>query len=209
MKARILPIDSDEHRAAQELLPWLVNGTLEGDEAAQASAHIAGCARCQADVATQTALRDAAGGEASPAGDVERGWAAMRRRLHPASPRMPAIARPWWKQALPIAFGLQAVVVLGLAVTLVGVAPRNEPYRALGAAAPSAAANALAVFRADATEQQMRNALRAAGARIVGGPTVTDAYLLRLNDPSAATLARLRAQPGVSRAESLQGEAAR
>ncbi|MGZ5216143.1 MAG: zf-HC2 domain-containing protein, partial [Caldimonas sp.] len=73
----------------------------------------------------------------------------------------------------------------------------------------SAEANALALFHADATEQQIRAALRAVGARIVGGPTVTDAYLVRLGDPGPDALARLRAQPGVLRVESLQGEASR
>jgi hypothetical protein len=213
VKARILPLDSDEHRVAQELLPWLVNGTLEADEAAQVTAHVAQCARCQADVASQASLRSVAVDDVSRESSVERGWAAMRRRLDRAAPeaarRAPAKGRSWWMQGLQIAFAVQAVVVLVLAVALVGESSRGEPYRALGAAPSAVEANALAVFRADATEQQMRAALRATGARIVGGPTVTDAYLLRLSDPSAPALARLRAQPGVLRVESLQGEAAR
>ena len=45
------------------------------------------------------------------------------------------------------------------------------------------------------------------GARIVGGPTVTDAYLLRVANPTPEVLARLRAQPGVLSVEALQEEA--
>ena len=92
---------------------------------------------------------------------------------------------------------------------MIATTARNEPYRALGSAPPAIEANALAVFRADATEQQMREALRVAGARIVGGPTISDAYLLRMADLQPETLARLRAQPGVLRVESLRGEATR
>ena len=43
MKARILPLDSAEHRSAQELLPWFVNGTLDAAEASSVGRHIAGC----------------------------------------------------------------------------------------------------------------------------------------------------------------------
>ena len=46
-------------------------------------------------------------------------------------------------------------------------------------------------------------------ARIVGGPTVTDAHLLRFGATGAAALARLRAQPAVARVESLRAEGAR
>ena len=55
----------------------------------------------------------------------------------------------------------------------------------------------------------MRRALRAADARVVGGPTVTDAYLLRIPSLDADALARLRAEPAVARVESLEGEPAR
>ena len=209
MKARVLPLDSNEHRQAQELLPWFVNGTLAAAEAAPVAEHVAQCVRCQADAAALAAVRavpiDVATGDS-----VERGWAALRRRLE----ARPTEAKrrtgpPWWKLSLQVALAAQAVVMLVLAGVLIATTTRTEPYRALGASPEPAEANALAVFRADATEQQMREALRAAGARIVGGPTISDAYLLRLVDLQPAALARLRAQPGVLRVESLQGEATR
>ena len=87
--------------------------------------------------------------------------------------------------------------------------PPADSYRTLGAAGAPPAANALVVFRPDATEAEMRRALRAADARVVGGPTVTDAYLLRIPALDAEALARLRAEPAVARVESLEGEPAR
>jgi hypothetical protein len=211
MKARVLPLDSDEHRQAQELLPWFVNKTLDGAEAAQVAAHLAHCARCQADASAQAALR-VLPDDAEAASTVERDWARLHSRLG-APAKLPGAsmlaARPWWKRGLVLGVAVQSVVLLGLGAALLGVSMRSEPYRALGAAPTAVEANAVAVFRADATEQQMRAALRAAGARIVGGPTITDAYLLRLNDRDAQAVVRLRAQPGVLSVESLQGEAAR
>jgi anti-sigma factor RsiW len=209
VKARILPLDSSEHRMAQELLPWFVNGTLAAAEAAPIAAHLARCSRCQADASALAAVR-AVPIDVGSGGSVERGWAALRVRLE-ARPSETArgSARPWWKLSLQVALAGQAVVMLVLAGALIATTARNEPYRALGSAPTAIEANALAVFRADATEQQMRNALRVAGARIVGGPTISDAYLLRVVDLQPDTLARLRAQPGVLRVESLQGEATR
>jgi hypothetical protein len=209
VKARVLPLDSSEHRLAQELLPWFVNGTLSATEAAPVAAHLAECSRCQADASALAAVR-ALPIDADSGASVERGWATLRGRLDALPTEAGRRARrPWWKLSLQLALAAQAVVMLVLVGALIATTPRTEPYRALGGAPEAAEANALAVFRADATEQQMREALRASGARIVGGPTVSDAYLLRMVDLQPAALARLRAQPGVARVESLQGEATR
>ena len=212
MKARILPLDSDEHRIAQAILPWFVNGSLDAAEASQVTAHLADCSRCQADATAQAGLRIVAV-DTERRGNIDRDWTSLRSRLDadPMAPphRAAATTRPWWKHGLQLAVALQAGVMLVLAFALIGIPSRTEPYRALGAVPAPAEANALAVFRADASEKQMREALRAASARVVGGPTVTDAYLLRLGDPGPDALARLRAQPGVLRVESLQGEPAR
>ena len=208
MKARILSLESAEHRAAQELMPWFVNGTLDAGEASVVARHIAECPRCQKDAAEQDALRSIAVPDGS-VGDVDRDWAVLRSRIG-ALPRSakpaPDIANPrWWKQWLPIAVVVQAAVMLSLLLVLIGAPLRDERYRALGSATAAAEPNAVAVFRNDATNQQMRDALHAAGASIVGGPTVTNAYLLRFDAGVASeALARLRAQPAVVSVEALQ-----
>ena len=142
-------------------------------------------------------------------GNVDRDWVALRERLDaiPASPaRVPMDSeRRWWMKWLPLAVALQGAVLLVLTIVLTGGAPRDEPYRALGAQPAPVEPNAVVVFRGDASNQQMRFALRAADARIVGGPTVTEAYLLRFADASPQSLARLRAQPGVLKVEALLG----
>jgi len=212
VKARILPLDSAEHRSAQDLLPWFVNGTLDAAEASSVARHIAGCERCQKDAAEQAQLR-ASAPAVQAAGDVERDWAVLRSRIE-ALPRAPSrqgedTARGSWRRWLPLTVALQGVVILTLVLVLVAGPSREERYRALGAQPAASEANAVAVFRSDATSQQMRDALHAVGARVVGGPTITDAYLLRVTDPTPQVLSRLRAQPGVLRAEALQEEASR
>jgi hypothetical protein len=101
------------------------------------------------------------------------------------------------------------VLILGhAAALLIGVSQHPDPYQALGSASSAPSANAVVVFRPDATEAQIRAALRTSDARLVGGPTVTDAYLLQMPGDGAAALKRLRAQPAVLRVESLVGKAA-
>ena len=82
--------------------------------------------------------------------------------------------------------------------------PLGDAYRALGAPGAAATANAVVMFKPDATEQEIRSALRASGARFVDGPTASNAYLLSVRgDDHAGAIARLRAQPAVLLAESL------
>jgi hypothetical protein len=129
-------------------------------------------------------------------GDVDRDWAALRSRLEPrrsAAPRANTRGLQRWAHWWPVAVGFQCAVVLGLVIALVIAVRQPEPYRALGAGASAPVANALVVFRPDATEAQIRAALRASGARLVGGPTVTNAYLLQMPEPGPDALNGLRA----------------
>jgi len=238
VKARILAIDSDEHRAVQLLLPWHASGTLPVADAARVQAHLLQCERCRADLAAQGRLRDALRREAQPAPlpDLAHGWALLRDAVapaddgaeaevretsRPAPPRRRATGGPSGAAAdaprparwLPYALGLQGVFALALMVVIAigwhDAAQRGEPFRALGSGAPAEAANALIVFRPDASEAQIRHALRSSGARLVGGPTVTDAYLLQVAAPIGPALALLRSAPAVARVESLDGEVRR
>jgi hypothetical protein len=62
------------------------------------------------------------------------------------------------------------------------------------------------MFRADTTEAQMRTLLRANGASLAGGPTSTDAYLLRVPPRSrTAVLAKLRSDGHVVLAQPIDG----
>jgi hypothetical protein len=200
----IVHLDPEGHARVQSLLPWYVTGRLEGAEHAEVEQHLAGCARCRAELALERQLRSAHAEDAEPADEAaaDRGFARLRRRL--PTPRPVAVPRRrfefiWWRWALAGQFA----AILLLAGALVWLPPRDgAPYVGLGATgAPGA--NAVVMFRADATEAQIRQALRAVDGRLVGGPTTTQAYLLALPVADADALARLRTMPAVSLAESL------
>jgi anti-sigma factor RsiW len=218
-------MDADVHAQVQALLPWYVRARLEADERAMVDAHVAQCPRCQGELAWERKLLVARDGDTGDLRDVESDLAMLRARIAVAADpptRGSATNRPargsattrlvrawragpaWMRWALLA----QCVVVAALgAALLVEVPLPGQRYRALGASATMPAAGNLIVrFRPDATEQQMRDALRDSNARIVQGPTRTDAYLLTVPAERVGdALMRLRAQPAVLLVESLDG----
>jgi hypothetical protein len=206
MTARIIALDSDEHRDVQALLPWLANRTLAPSELERVRLHVAHCERCSADAILQQSIREAAASMPSAGSDVERDWAAMRAKLSPRRTSDARETRAGPRRGWPALAAAQALAMLVLVVVLVPRSvPQDAEYRTLGSTPAAPGANALVVFNPGASESQMRQALRTVGARIVDGPTATDAYLLHMATPSTAEFARLRSDAAVARVESLEG----
>ena len=99
---------------------------------------------------------------------------------------------------------LAFVVVVGALFLSLG----KPDYRALGSAPAPQSANAIVMFRADASEAHLRELLQSNGASMVGGPTTAGAYLLKVPSASrASTLERLRADRNVTMAQPIDGPA--
>jgi len=184
--------DKDRHEAAQLALPWLLAGTLEGDELAMVEEHVRGCEHCQADLAWERNLR-AAGCGAAPAIDPGQ---ALQKLLPRLPPKHGTITRAGGKKAAAndsnwlrvVAAGQLAVIAVLAALLL---APRDE-----------------ASYRAPGTpEQELRRILRQSGARVVDGPTVADAWVLAVPPAhTGAALRRLRGEASVTLAQPLATE---
>jgi hypothetical protein len=227
MMGGIIQMPEDAHRDVQSLLPWYLAGGLNETELAQVKAHLSRCAECQADVRAEPRL--AASIADLPIGaaalDVEHGWSRISRALEQAAPRRaPFAARiarlvarrptpvrpsraptPWLGWALAAQFCL--LLVLSLALWR---SEQPSRYHTLGAAPVSAAANVVVMFRPQTAEKDFRAILRSNDARLVGGPTETDAYLLHVSSVDRAkVLARLRRQSQVVLAEPVDAGATR
>src|SRR5215468_9383891 len=50
MTGRVLPLKGGEHTAVDALLPFYVNGTLQGGELDRVEQHLGGCEHCQREV---------------------------------------------------------------------------------------------------------------------------------------------------------------
>jgi hypothetical protein len=203
------------HREAQDLLPWLANGRLDGAELQRVQAHLATCATCRADLDTLYALQDVADLPA-PGLDVDKAFARLLPQLDAMAPADAAPVIPGWRTRLAandarwlrVAVGLQfcAIVVLGaLLVRPSGdtqMAAQDGTYRVLGA--ETGADSIVAVtFKPDTPEHELRRIVTASGAHIVGGPTVTGAWMLGSAQAPADVAARLRTESAVTLAEPL------
>jgi hypothetical protein len=199
---KVVPFDADPHFAVQTLLPWYATNRIDAADAAQVEAHLAGCPACRAELELERRLQAASPLSITP-GEVERGWAGMRELIRSGAPRAQPAAAPWLRWVL----GAQLAIIAALAVMVALPRAGGDDYRALGAPSAAATANVLVIFKPEATEQAIRSALRISGARIVDGPTPSNAYLLSMRgEDRAGAMARLRAQPAVLLAESLDAK---
>jgi anti-sigma factor RsiW len=195
---------SDEHEQKSELLPWYVNKTLAGREAAAVERHLLVCAECQKEAAQLQALM---------AGDEEDGWTPSPAHFAKVMAKVDALSQPRWPRApswmretprpMRIAFALQAAAMLAL---VAGVALRS-PARYETLSRPPIAATDRSrlhvVFSSDITEGEIRRLLEAAQASIVAGPSPDGIYTVELSLPAADEEAarkvseRLKANPKV------------
>jgi len=203
------------HREAQDLLPWLANGRLDGAELQRVQAHLDTCATCRADLDTLCTLQDVA--DLPPPGlDVDKAFARLLPQLDAVAPADAAPVVPGWRTRLAAndgrwlraAVGLQfcAIVVLGALLLRPSadtqMAAQDGAYHVLGAEAGTDGIVAV-TFKPDTPEHELRRILTASGARIVGGPTVTGAWMLGSAQAPADVAARLRTESAVTLAEPL------
>jgi anti-sigma factor RsiW len=202
--SNIIKLHRDPHQETRLLLPWYLTGKLPAEEREMVAAHLAGCAACRGELEDERRL---ARSVAELPINVELGWAKLQARLDARAPGLPARLGASLQRAAPW-MGWAAAAALA-AVTFIAAAPawRQKPavYHALAAAPVAASGDAIAVFKPDATEAEIREALIAGDARIVDGPSGADAYVLAT--PPAGrnhALTVLRARPAVLMAEPIE-----
>lgn len=206
--------EPNPHQEAEELLPWYATGQLDAEDCELVETHLSSCAHCRRQLAAE---RQLIGEFASVTPAIDEGWERLRRRIEPQrrpAPRpvlraSPAVgAASLWQmfkrpQVALVAFAQLAFVIVAGSVLL---SLSRPSYHALGSAPPPQSANLIAMFRGDTTETEIRDLLRTNGASLVGGPTPTDAYLLRVPQQSRSeVLARLRSDRHVLMAQPIDG----
>ena len=196
------------HNEAEELLPWYATGRLDSDQRVLVEQHLSACAHCREQLTVERRLIEEF---RSLTPEVDAGWDRLRTRIEPQP--MPRTSAPGsrsnlWSMVRSPAVAMLAAAQIGFLVlgSALLLSLSRPTYHALGAASAPANADALIIFRADASQNDVRRALRAANASIVGGPTAADAYLLRLpRQQRQKALAGLRADHQVEMAEPIDG----
>ncbi len=209
---RVIRFRGGRHREVQELLPWFLAGRLDAEEHALVETHLTVCADCQAEVRFQRRL----GSEiAQMPLDVEQSWTLMRQRIEEdAKPRpvaRPRAREPWtpptwlgggalaWRNSIPLGGAAMAGALLTLgAVWAIDPPGQADRYHALSAGPSVSSGNVMVIFRPETPEKNLREAMRASHARLVGGPTDADAYVLSVAPAERdAALASLRARADI------------
>ncbi len=201
-------IPEQPHDEAEELLPWYVTGQLDATERERVEAHLAACSNCRDELLLER-RRTQALRAFSP--QVESGWRRVRERI--AQPPRHEVRRGrsirqtaeqiWTALTRPavVAFATGQIVLLVFAAGILLWLSRPA-YQALGSAGAPASANLIVMFQTGASERDVREALRTAGASMVGGPTPAGAYLIHVDKPRrSAALASLQSNHKVQLAQ--------
>ncbi len=219
MVGRVLSFGKSPHQKMQELLPWFVNGTLQGEEVVQVEEHLSACPACRSEVECLRVLQsDYRASELPP--EAQAALAKLRPRLDEAAPSRPPrrvvgrtavlpVLIPAW---VKLAMAAQFVLVFGLGWEVMQTDRTGLAYHTLAlAGAPERPAGSLVVvFDPGAVQRDVARILRDCGCRVVDGPTASNGYVVAVPDAGLnAALARLRAEPVVVLAELLQLERSR
>jgi hypothetical protein len=200
------------HQQAWDLIPWLVNDTLESAEREELEQHLADCPHCRGELQAQRALLQAiiAGPrvEAMPRASLQKLWARIDARTAPSASRQPPGPRrraaSSWRIAA--AAGVMLLLVASLLFLLLPAQQQQtDEFRTVTDSVAGPAGEGIrAVFAGEMPLQELQSLLERTGLTVVAGPTASGVFTLGPATPAHdahAALPALRAHPAVRFAE--------
>lgn len=173
------------HESALELLPWLVNGSLSGNEASATREHALNCVICRRELESLELFQDqfslASETVNIPAPDMRNinrridELIAQRNSWRDAFVRMKEFARSPWR----LAFVAQSVALLVLAGMLFVPNPPEAAFTTLSNPTTAAPADFVrVVFSPELDERALFELLNEYGLTVISGPTERGVYTL-------------------------------
>lgn len=199
------------HRDAWDMIPWLVNDSLDGVQREALEQHLEQCADCRGELHAQRELMQAMNArplvEAMPRASLQGLW--KRIDADALQAHTPSAATGRATHVAPRWLGVAAAgVVMALGAALAVLGPwRSEPaaqFRTVSDAdVPLPEGSIRAVFSGELTLDELHALLQEARLRAVAGPTASGVYTLAPPSQRDAqgALEVLRAHPGVRFAE--------
>lgn len=205
------------HEEAIELLPWLVNGSLDDEEREIVAAHATSCVTCRRELGELEVLGQSINLLGSqhepPAPDMRRINRMIDAQLEAASPGR-ALADAWrrfsdsrWR----VAFAVQSLVVVVAAGVLLLPREQEPLYTTLSNTEQLPAGQYLrVVFDPTLAPPEVDDILRANRLTVMAGPSARGVVTLRFADGVAqperdATMARMQSDARVLFAQPVQG----
>lgn len=184
------------HRQAWELLPWYVNGSLDGDELERFEAHLAGCEVCRSELVVEERWAREIRASEELVYSPDRAFAELRGRLAGSERDRAGASRAegsrlgrLWRRAggetsgaLRFALLAQAAAIVAL-VAVLWLEPAPAEFRTVSDPVAESAVEGAAVrvvFAEGATEVDLRELLLGVGARLVDGPSPHGVYTLEV-----------------------------
>ena len=209
MSDRIVAFTAPGHAAAVQLLPWLVNGTLEGEERNVVEHHVGECRVCQREVDVLRKMQSLCVASEGLT-DVDRALAKLGPQLSGPS-RIDTFGNVFgttlqrFRGAAPWAAAIALALLIGGGVLLrTGDTP--PMYRTLGSDKHVAHDNGRIVvkFGAQPAAADLAAIVAATRAGAISGPNGVGAFVIDVAPPlQEAAIAYLRKRPDVVLAERL------
>ncbi|MGH8601409.1 MAG: anti-sigma factor family protein [Gammaproteobacteria bacterium] len=225
------PGHSSPHTAHHEvwlLLPWYVNGTLEGPELNLVQQHLQICITCRKEIAVQQRLAEAIRNSSVIALSPQVAFSRLRERIV-CGAQSPKDQTRWWRRhqswldvwprlpngslPRPAAIALSLLLMIGLALAarpwLMSLfeTPKYHTLAHPNSLPASGQHNIRVIFAKTADQQEIELLLRTIRGEVVDGPSSIDVYTVKIvsNNGSSpdilAVLERLRHHPSVLLAE--------
>jgi len=182
------------HARAFEVLPWLINGTLAGDEREAVEQHVRACIVCRRELKEQQRLHAAVRARRTVDVSAEAGFDRLDRELDAVPGAAPS---PWqirYRAAAPFAAAAAAgVALLGILLWFTPLPDLDRGGYETLATAPAEGALLDVVFADETTAAQMQELLDRIDGEIVAGPTELGRYSVRVatDQPDRAKLDKL------------------
>lgn len=213
-----------KHDDVWHVLPFYLNGTLRGQARNEAEAHLASCAECRTELATQTQVRDSVLKEdvrqESAQSSFEQLWDRILEdeavaEAHASKGSLPGIAPglPRARTSNVMKWLVAAVIVEGVGLATLSAMTWSQSqalsvspdYRTLSSQPAALPVGQIrAVFSPDLKLAQLQSLLSASKLSVVGGPTEAGVYTLALERADVSVdsaLANLRGSASVRFAE--------
>lgn len=200
----------DDRKEIEALLPFLANGTLEGEDLARVEAALAADPALRAELEALRAIRDTMRAEPPLQSPGELGLARLMRDIDRREDHVLPEPAPLPDNVVPISrlriWQIAAAVVLALGVAqalFFGPGPETGAEFELAGGEPAELAAApevdfRVIFAPDATEAEMRALLLETGAEIVAGPSALGFYDIIVVQDALASRAVQGAADGVA-----------